>query len=77
MFSAGRPLVSAQSEAESDFVQQVRRHRTRPFRRFRRASLHGLSDHAPEWSVFQHLTADPRVTPTGRILRRLSLDELP
>lgn len=30
-----------------------------------------------EWHVFQSLGADPRVTPTGRILRRLSLDELP
>lgn len=30
-----------------------------------------------EWSVFQHLTADPRVTRPGRILRQLSLGELP
>nr|WP_251010750.1 sugar transferase [Variovorax paradoxus] len=30
-----------------------------------------------EWDAFQHLAADPRVTRTGLILRRLSLDELP
>ena len=30
-----------------------------------------------EWDAFQHLAGDPRVTRTGLILRRLSLDELP
>lgn len=30
-----------------------------------------------EWETFQKLKHDPRITPIGKILRRLSLDELP
>ena len=32
---------------------------------------------AEEWRIFRKLKADPRVTPLGRLLRRLSADELP
>ncbi|MFT9258606.1 MAG: sugar transferase, partial [Acetobacter sp.] len=32
---------------------------------------------AAEWAATRKLTADPRVTPIGRILRKTSLDELP
>jgi exopolysaccharide production protein ExoY len=32
---------------------------------------------AQEWSAMQKLAHDPRVTPLGRVLRRMSLDELP
>lgn len=30
-----------------------------------------------EWDTYQKLTVDPRITRFGRVLRRLSLDELP
>lgn len=30
-----------------------------------------------EWSEYQKLSNDPRITPIGKVLRRLSLDELP
>jgi lipopolysaccharide/colanic/teichoic acid biosynthesis glycosyltransferase len=30
-----------------------------------------------EWDTFQKLEKDPRITPTGMIIRKLSLDELP
>ena len=30
-----------------------------------------------EWSEFQKLSNDPRITPLGQILRNTSLDELP
>ena len=32
---------------------------------------------AEEWSTFQKLRSDPRITAVGRVLRRTSLDELP
>jgi lipopolysaccharide/colanic/teichoic acid biosynthesis glycosyltransferase len=32
---------------------------------------------AREWATFQKLSRDPRITRTGRVLRRTSLDELP
>jgi lipopolysaccharide/colanic/teichoic acid biosynthesis glycosyltransferase len=54
------------------------------FRSMRRGADRALDRHLrsdaaaqAEWQVFQNLGADPRVTPTGRILRQLSLDELP
>jgi len=30
-----------------------------------------------QWEQFQKLETDPRITPVGRVIRRLSLDELP
>jgi len=32
---------------------------------------------AEEWRAYQKLTHDPRITPVGRIVRKLNLDELP
>jgi Undecaprenyl-phosphate galactose phosphotransferase WbaP len=45
------------------------------------ARLRALLDADPvkaaEWNAYQKLTDDPRITPVGRIIRRLNLDELP
>jgi Undecaprenyl-phosphate galactose phosphotransferase WbaP len=32
---------------------------------------------ACEWNTYQKLTRDPRITPVGRVLRKISADELP
>ena len=42
----------------------------------RRAEVVDLNDHGDDHVLFK-ATADPRVTPVGRLLRRYSLDELP
>ncbi|MBS0625346.1 MAG: sugar transferase [Verrucomicrobia bacterium] len=34
-------------------------------------------DMAAEWSAYQKLKNDPRITPIGKIMRKTSLDELP
>jgi exopolysaccharide production protein ExoY len=79
-FSTGLPVIYQQRRIGRE---------GRPFMFFKfRSMRHGanraLEQHLrsnpvarTEWNAFQNLTADPRVTPTGRILRRLSLDELP
>jgi exopolysaccharide production protein ExoY len=42
-----------------------------------RRHLHDNAEAAAEWAANHKLTVDPRVTRTGSILRRFSLDELP
>ncbi|MCR9130414.1 MAG: exopolysaccharide biosynthesis polyprenyl glycosylphosphotransferase [Alphaproteobacteria bacterium] len=41
------------------------------------ALLKADRDAAEEWRAYQKLTHDPRITPVGRIIRKLNLDELP
>ncbi len=79
-FSSGLPLI---------YTQKRLGYQGRPFRFFKFRSMRNGADRAleqhlraspsarGEWNAFQHLAEDPRVTRTGRILRRLSLDELP
>lgn len=79
-FSSGLPLI---------YTQKRLGHGGRSFRFFKFRSMRNGADRAleqhlrasasarGEWKAFQHLAEDPRVTRTGRILRRLSLDELP
>jgi exopolysaccharide production protein ExoY len=42
-----------------------------------RAHLHTNPDARMEWEATRKLKKDPRVTPVGVVLRKLSLDELP
>lgn len=42
-----------------------------------RSHLRDNPDAAEEWRLTRKLKDDPRVTPVGRVLRKLSLDELP
>lgn len=72
------------------FFSQVRigRHR-RPFRVWKFRSMRADADrklrqllgqspeHAREWAMARKLRNDPRVTRVGRLLRKISLDELP
>lgn len=41
------------------------------------ALLSADPDAAEEWRAYQKLARDPRITPVGRIIRKLNLDELP
>ena len=64
-------------------------HGGRPFRCYKFRSMLKESDQVLErhlahdaaararWEQFQKLETDPRITPVGRVIRRLSLDELP
>lgn len=77
--------VKCSSKGPVFFVQTRIGHNGRPFGMIkfrsmyqnaegRRAALSGQSDRA---GICFKLKDDPRITPVGRILRRLSLDELP
>jgi exopolysaccharide production protein ExoY len=78
--SSGLPLIYTQKR----LGYQGRSFRFFKFRSMRNGADRALEQHlraSPsargEWNAFQHLVEDPRVTRTGRILRRFSLDELP
>lgn len=80
LLSMGRPVHYFQTR----LGQGGKRFRFFKFRSMVRNSEHVLDEHLSrddmartEWATFQKLKEDPRITPMGQIIRKLSLDELP
>ena len=80
LISMGRPVHFWQYRLGRD----GRRFRFHKFRSMVHDASNVLEEHLSqndmartEWATFQKLTYDPRITPVGHFIRRLSLDELP
>ena len=76
LITMGRPLIYSQ-ERIGYHGRRFNMHKFRSMARDAEAQRDALSQHNEMGGPVFKITADPRITPLGRILRKFSLDELP